>query len=82
VIAVPFLIAALCKHGGFGDAWLIAAASLTLGLGSGAVGLILGMSILCIFALVRKLRGKGAPKTESLPFASFLAPGFIAAYFI
>ena len=61
-----------------------AASCLTLGLFSGALGLMLGLSVFCLYwlaeAFVRKLRQK--EKKVSYPLAPFLAAGFIAAYFI
>lgn len=84
ILAVPFFLASGFQRGGAGDTMLVAASCLTLGLFSGALGLMLGLSVFCLYwlaeAFVRKLRQK--EKKVSYPLAPFLAAGFIAAYFI
>jgi leader peptidase (prepilin peptidase)/N-methyltransferase len=81
LLAAPFFIATRFKRGGDGDAWLVAAASLTLGLPGGIAALIIGLSAFCLFVFFQRLRGKGRPGV-SYPLVPFLASGMIAALFL
>jgi leader peptidase (prepilin peptidase)/N-methyltransferase len=90
LLALPLLIAALIKEGGMGggDIKLTAAAGFVLGLPAGTVGLILGLSAVLGYDLIRKGIRK-LNKTEMpaageriLPLAPFLSAGFISAYFM
>lgn len=85
LLAIPFFIAAARGRGGLGDALLIAASCFLLGPCRGIVGLILALSVFCIFHItaraVRMYRKKDRSQA-SMPLAPFLAAGFLAAYFI
>lgn len=90
LLALPLLIAALIKEGGMGggDIKLTAAAGFVLGLPAGTVGLILGLTAVLGYDMIRKGIRK-LKKTEMpaageriLPLAPFLSAGFIAAYFM
>jgi leader peptidase (prepilin peptidase)/N-methyltransferase len=81
VLALPFYVFAGRGRGGPGDVWIVAAASLTLGINRGMVGLIIGMTLFTLFVIVVKIMGK-ADRTKGIPLVPFLAPGFITAYFI
>lgn len=88
LLALPLLIAALIKEGGMGggDIKLTAAAGFVLGLPAGTVGLILGLTAVLGYDLlrkgIRKLKKTEAPAAGEhvLPLAPFLSAGFIAAY--
>lgn len=90
LLALPLLIAALVKEGGMGggDIKLTAAAGFVLGLPTGIVGLILGLTAVLGFYLIRrgirKRKKTEAPAAEErvLPLAPFLSAGFTAAYFM
>jgi leader peptidase (prepilin peptidase)/N-methyltransferase len=81
-IAIPFLIAALCKHGGFGDALLTAICAIALGLPKSVFGLSVGCVLYIVYYIIQRIWYKRKPKSGSDPLVPFLAPGFIAAYFI
>ena len=88
LLALPLLIAALVKEGGMGggDIKLTAAAGFVMGLPVGTVGLILGLTVVLGYDLlrkgIRKLKKTEAPAAGEhvLPLAPFLSVGFIAAY--
>jgi leader peptidase (prepilin peptidase)/N-methyltransferase len=88
LLALPLLIAALVKEGGMGggDIKLTAAAGFVMGLPAGTVGLILGLTAVLGYDLlrkgIRKLKKTEAPAAGEhvLPLAPFLSAGFIAAY--
>ena len=84
LLAVPFFLASGFGRGGAGDTMLIAAASLSLGLYPGLMGLAAALLLFLLFALtdrlVRRVQKQAFPK--SYPLAPFLAVGFIAAYFM
>ena len=85
VLAVPFWLASRRGRGGMGDAFLIAASGLLLGLPRGVAGLVLALVLYCLFylaiAALHKIRRQERPP-ESYPFAPFLAVGFFTAYII
>ena len=76
----PICRAAGFHRGGAGDGFLVAASAFSLGLPSGAVGLVLGLLCFLLFAAVMKYRRQEQP--ASYPLAPFLAVGFAAAYFM
>ena len=84
LLAVPFFLASGFNRGGAGDTMLIAAASLSLGLYPGLMGLAAALLLFLLFALtdrlVLKTQKRAFPKIY--PLAPFLAVGFIAAYFM
>lgn len=88
LLALPLLIAALVKEGGMGggDIKLTAATGFVMGLSAGTVGLILGLTAVLGYDLlrkgIRKLKKTEAPAAGEhvLPLAPFLSAGFIAAY--
>lgn len=88
LLALPLLIAALVKEGGMGggDIKLTAAAGFVMGLPAGTAGLILGLTAVLGYDLlrkgIRKLKKTEAPVAGEhvLPLAPFLSAGFIAAY--
>ena len=84
LFAVPFFLASGFGRGGAGDTMLIAAASLSLGLYPGLMGLAAALLLFLLFALtdrlVRRAQKQAFPK--SYPLAPFLAVGFIAVYFM
>ncbi|WP_294852418.1 prepilin peptidase [uncultured Oscillibacter sp.] len=85
LLAAPFFIAAMRNKGGMGDVFLIAASSFALGLLSGTVGLMLGLSCFILYFLAAEATRKFGHRQDnpaSYPLAPFLAAGFIAAYFI
>lgn len=88
LLALPLLIAALVKEGGMGggDIKLTAAAGFAMGLPAGTAGLILGLTAVLGYDMIRKgirkLKKTEAPAAGEhvLPLAPFLSAGFIAAY--
>ena len=83
LIALPFLITAMIIGGmGGGDIKLMAACGLVLGLPSGIMATIIGLSTMLIYAgiynTVQKLGKREGCKT--FPLAPFLGIGCIAAY--
>ena len=81
--ALPFLITAMIMGGmGGGDIKLMAACGLVLGLPSGILATIIGLSMMLIYAViyntVQKLGKREGCKT--FPLAPFLGIGCIAAY--
>ena len=83
--ALPFLITAMAMGSmGGGDIKLMAACGLVLGLPSGILATIIGLSTMLIYAgiynTVQKLGKREGCKT--FPLAPFLGIGCIAAYFM
>lgn len=88
--ALPLLAAALIKEGGMGggDIKLTAASGFVLGLPIGCAGLMIGLSSVLVWYLVRKGICKWkqvpvqAPEIQTVPLAPFLSLGFIATIII
>ncbi|HOG67876.1 MAG TPA: prepilin peptidase [Fibrobacteraceae bacterium] len=85
--AMPFFIAAMIWTGsiGGGDIKLTAATGLILGLNRTLVGLMMGLTVMCLFHLIIMMiefAKQEKNKTTSYPMAPFLAIGFLTAYFL
>ena len=87
-VALPLLIAAMCKEDsiGGGDIKLVAVSGIVLGFLKGMYGLMIGLSFLTVFyvlyVVVRKIGRKQVAKDLYLPLAPFLGLGFIIIYFL
>lgn len=82
LITIPmFLVLIICKGKTIGgaDIKLTAACTFLLGLSSGIVGLMAGLTIGIIANLIIQ---KKKDKSEGFPMIPYLAVGFMAAYFI
>lgn len=90
LLALPLLAAALIKEGGMGggDIKLTAACGFVLGFPIGCAGLMIGLSSVLVWYLVRngickwKQVAIQAPEIQTLPLAPFLSLGFIATTII
>ena len=91
LIALPLLVAALCKQDsiGGGDIKLTAATGLVLGFWAGVAGLIIGLAAMLLFHAARQTAGwlrkgknRNRDKRAALPMAPFLSIGFLAAYIL
>lgn len=90
LLALPLLLAALCRQGGMGggDTKLTAAAGFVLGLPAGIFGLIVGLTACLLYfgivQCIRKLRHMNtfSAHQTALPLVPFLSIGFIAAYLL
>lgn len=90
LLALPLLVAALIKEGGMGggDIKLTAASGFVLGLPIGCTGLMIGLSSVLVWCLVRKgiCKWKQVPiqaqKIPALPLAPFLSLGFTTTIII
>ena len=87
-VALPLLIAAMCKEDsiGGGDIKLVAVSGIVLGFLKGMYGLMIGLSLLTVFyvfyVVVKKIGRKQVAKDLYLPLAPFLGLGFIIIYFL
>lgn len=78
LLGLPFLASAAISNGGIGggDIKLAAASGVVLGLPTGVLGVIIGLSLLLVYHLSRKTSEK------SYPLAPFLSAGFMTAFLI
>lgn len=94
LLGLPLLIGALFADSnqiggiGGGDIKFSTSCGFILGISAGIVGLIIGLSIFCLWFLILKLYYAVLYKKQllanqtSLPMIPFLSVGFIVAYFI
>lgn len=78
LLGLPFIVPAIICGGkiGGGDIKLTVASGFVLGLPAGTVGLIIGLSLLLAYHLLRKA------SEQAYPLAPFLSLGFVAALLI
>lgn len=81
LVSLPFLFAAVfCGGMGGGDIKLMAAAGIVLGLPSGIIATVLGLSLVLAYSIILNFCRK--TKVTAVPLAPFLSVGCVVGYLI
>ncbi|XBX04754.1 A24 family peptidase [Enterocloster clostridioformis] len=81
LVSLPFLLAAVfCGGMGGGDIKLMAATGIVLGLPSGILATVLGLSLVLAYSIILNLCRK--TRVTAVPLVPFLSVGCVAGYLI